>query len=232
MKKIITAAAFLLVSAYGFSQDYTIKMTMKTDGLPPDMASFGEMEMINYFKGDKYKNEINSMMVTGVAAFDGKKFVSLSEQMGTKGGYTATKAELDEAAKTDKEPEPKIEYTTEKKTIAGHECTKAILTTIGKDKKEEKSTVWFTEKIPASYAKGKKKMGGLPINIGELKGYPLEVEMKVNRMGMDLQVLMTSTEVLTTAIDDSAFSPSTEGYKMLSYKEYQEKVKAMMAEEK
>jgi hypothetical protein len=231
MKKIIVSTALIMLSGFAVAQDYTIKMTAKTEGLSPDLASFGEFEMVNYIKGDKYKNEITSMMVTGVTAFDGKKFTAISEKMGTKSGYTATKEELDEAAKADKDPKPKIEYTIEKKTIAGYECTKAIITNVGPDKKEEKMDVWFTEKIISNHAKGKKKgSGGMTLNFGDLKGQPLEISMKSSMNGMDLKTLITTTEVLTTTIDESAFNVDTQGYTMITFKEYQDKVKAMMEE--
>ncbi|MDO8999264.1 MAG: hypothetical protein Q7W45_05830 [Bacteroidota bacterium] len=229
MKKIITSAAFLFITAFAVAQDnYTVKMNMKIEGLPPEYAGFGEQEIVNYVKGDKYKNEISSMMMTSVSSFDGAKLTSITEQMGNKSGFTATKEELDAASKNDKpEAKPKIEYSTDKKTIAGYECTKAIVTTVGKDKKENKMTVWVTEKIKSNQAQGKKTGGrGMMMDLGDLKGYPLEMEMSQSQQGMDMKILITSTEVLTTPIDDAVFTVSTEGYKMMSYKEMQEKMKA------
>lgn len=233
MKKIITSAALLFITACAIAQDnYTVKMSMKIEGLPPEYAGFGEQDMINYVKGDKYRNEISSMMITSVSSFDGKKLTSISEQMGNKSGYTATKEELDAAAKTDKpETKPKIEYTTDKKTIAGYECTKAIVTTVEKDKKENKMTLWVTDKIKSTQAQGKKAGGrGMMMDFGDLKGYPLEFEMAQSQQGMDMKILITTTEVLTTPIDDATFNVSTEGYKMMTYKEWNDKMKAAQAE--
>jgi 3D (Asp-Asp-Asp) domain-containing protein len=234
MKKIITSAALLLVTACSIAQDnYTVKMNMKIEGLPPEYAGFGEQEMVNYVKGDKYKNEISSMMMTSVSAFDGTKLTSITEQMGNKSGFTATKEELDAADKNEKttEAKPKIEYTADKKTIAGYECTKAVVTSIGKDKKENKMNVWVTEKIKSNQAQGKKRGGrGMMMDLGDLKGYPLEMEMSQSQQGMDMKILITATEVLTTPIDDATFTVSTEGYKMMSYKEMQDKMKAAKEE--
>ncbi|MBA3682364.1 MAG: hypothetical protein H0W73_14570 [Bacteroidetes bacterium] len=228
MKKIITSAALILVSALAVAQDnYTVKMNMKIEGLPPEYAGFGEQEMVNYVKGEKYKNEISSMMLTSITAFDGKKLTSVTEQMGNKSGYTATKEELEAAEKTEKaEAKPKIEYTTEKKTIAGYECTKAILTSVDKNKKEHKVTVWATEKIKHE---PKRKTGGkgMSLDFGDLKGYPLEIEMNESQQGMDMKIMITASEVSTAAIDDSVFNVNTEGYKMMTYKEMEEKMKAM-----
>lgn len=233
MKKIITSAALVLVSAIGFAQDnFTVKMNMKIEGLPPEYAGFGEQEIVNYVKGEKYKNEITSMMLTSITAFDGQKLTSITEQMGNKSGYTATKEELEAAEKAEKpESKPKIEYTTEKKTIAGYECTKAILTTTGKDKKDNKMTVWVTEKIKSAQTKGKKSAkGGMAMDLGDLKGYPLEMEMAASQQGLDMKILITTSEVLTTPIEDAVFNVSTDGYTMISYKEMQEKMKAMKEE--
>jgi len=229
-KKIITSVALILTSAIAVAQEsFTVKMNMKIEGLPAEYAGFGENEMVNYFKGDKYKMEMTSMMGSSITSFDGKKMVQLNEQMGDKSGFTATKEEMD-ATKEKSDAKPKIEYTTDKKMIAGYECTKAILTTAGKDKKEEKMNVWVTEKIknpqPKGGSSGRKGMG---MDLGDLKGYPLEIEMSQNNQGMEMKILITTSEVSTANIDDSAFNVSTDGYKIISYKEHQEKIKAMQA---
>lgn len=231
MKKIITSLALLVLTTCAFAQDsYTVKMNMKIEGLPPEYAGFGEQEIINYVKGDKHKNEINSMMMTSVSAFDGKKLTTITEQMGNKSGFTATKEELETAGKTEKgESKPKIDYTSDKKTIAGYECTKAILSSVGKDKKENKINVWVTDKIKAENNPAKKtsgRGGSMMMDFGDLKGYPLEIEMNTNQQGMDMKILISATEVLTTPIDDAIFTVNTDGYKMMSYKEMQEKMKA------
>jgi hypothetical protein len=229
-KKIITSVALILSAACAFAQDsYTVKMNMKIEGLPPEYAGLGEQEMVNYIKGDKYKSEMTSMMGSNVTSFDGKKLTSISEAMGEKSGYTATKEELEAANKSDKtEAKPKIEYTSEKKTIAGYECTKAIVTTTaGKDKKEEKVNVWVTDKIKTPPHKNKGR--GMSMDFGDLKGYPLEIEMNSNQGGMEMKILITTSEVSSGNIDDSAFNVNTDGYKMISYKENQEKIKTQMS---
>ena len=227
-KKTIACFALILTSAFAIAQEsYTVKMNMKIEGLPPEYAGFGEQEITNYAKGDKYKMEMTSMMGSMVSAFDGKKLVQLSEQMGNKSGFTATKEELD-AAKTDKsEAKPKIEYTSEKKMIAGYECTKAIVTSVGKDKKEEKVNVWVTDKLKSPQPKsGGGGRSGMSMDFGDLKGYPLEIEMSQSNGGMDMKIMITASEVSTANIDDAAFTVSTDGYKMSTYKEHMDKIKA------
>lgn len=224
-RKIITSAALVLLSAFAFGQEnYTVKMSMKIEGLPPEYAGFGEQETVTQIKGEKSRVEVSSMMGTQIVVFDGKTQTSLNEAMGNKTGFTATKEELEAADKADKSEKPKIEYTTEKKTIAGYECTKAIITSTGKDKKENKMTAWVTEKIKHDM-KGKKSSGRGMMDMGDLRGYPLEMEMSANQGGMEMKILITATEVSTGPIDDSAFKVSTEGYKMMTFKEFQSKMK-------
>jgi hypothetical protein len=233
MKKLFISAAVLFMSVCSIAQDnYTVKMNMKIEGLPAEYAGFGEQEIINYIKGDKFKNEVNSMMMTSVSVFDGSVLTSITEQMGNKTGFRATKDELDAAEKNDKPgAKPKIEYTKDVKTIAGYECTKAIVTSVGKDKKENKMNVWVTEKIKANQTTGKKSGGrGMMMDLGDLKGYPLEMEMSQSQQGMDMKILISASEVSTTPLEDAVFTVSTDGYKMMTYKEMQEKMKAAKEE--
>lgn len=224
MKKIILSAAIVVASLAGVSQEnYTIKMTMKIEGLPPEYAGFGEQETITYIKGKKTRTEVSSMMMNMVSVSDGKTTTALTEAMGNKTGYTVTEEELAAAEKANKSEKPKVEYTNEKKAIAGYECTKAIVTATGKDKKEEKITVWLTEAIKADVSRAAQpKNGG--IAHADFKGYPLEIEMNSNQGGMDMTIKITTTEVNTSPIEDSMFSISTEGYKMTSYKDFMSKM--------
>lgn len=235
MKKTIACIALaLMASATSIAQDnITVKMNVKVEGLPPEYAGFGEQEIVTYLKGEKSKTEMTSMMGSNITVYDGKKLISLNEQMGNKSGFTATKEEMDAEKDKDKDKvKPKIEYTTEKKTIAGYECTKAIVTNVGKDKKENKTIVWVTDKIKTpEKPKGGGGRGGM-MDLGDLKGYPLEMEMAMSQQGMDMKVLMTTSEVSTSNIDDSVFAVSTDGYKMKNYAEQKAEMKKMEAEGK
>ena len=228
MKKLITCITLVFATSIAFSQDdLTVKMTVKVDGLPPEYSAMGESETVSYTKGEKSKEETTSMMGSSVTFNDGKLTTVLMEQMGEKTGWTATKEELEAASAKEKSTEkPKIEYLTDKKTIAGYECTKAIVTMVGKDKKETKATVWFTEKLKMSENKTKNRRGP-NMNFGDLKGRPLEVETSMSQQGMELKIFVTATEVNTSKIDDSVFKADAAGYKMMTYKEMQEKMKAM-----
>lgn len=230
MKKTIFSliAWAFFISLTTAQESYTIKSSMKMEGLPPEYSGFGDMEMVTYLKGDKYKRETNSMMGSFVSCYDGKMLTSISDNLGNKSGFTASKEELDLANEKDKTQEkPKIDYTQEKKTIAGYECTKAIITSLSKDGKEKKITVWVTDKIKNDAAKGKKTgERGMQMDFGDLNGHPMEIEFSQNQMGTEVKVLITTLDVQTKAIDESIFTINTDGYTMMSYQEMQEKMKA------
>jgi hypothetical protein len=205
--------------------DYTLKMTVKTEGLPAEYAAYSEQEIITYVKGRKSKTEISSMMFSTTVYFDGKNLTSLSDIMGNKSGYTATKEEID-AHEPEDNGKPVIEYTGEKKMIAGYECTKAIATTTGKDSRKKQTVLWITDKIRYDKTHSRASGGGMA-NFGDLKGHPLGMEMTEDMQGTEMKIIMTTTEVSTKSLPDSVFVPNTEGYKMMTYQEFQDQMKAM-----
>ena len=225
MKNSIITAALILSTAFINAQEsYTLKMSVKVEGLPPEYAAYGEQDITTCVKGDKVKTEVSSMMFSSITYFDGKTYTMLSDAMGNKTGYSATKEEIDAANKDKKTDKPKIEYTSEKKTVSGYECTKAIITTLDKEKKENKTIVWITDKIKAN-----PNMSGRTgsMDFGDLKGQPLEMEINTSRQGTEMKVKMTTTEILTTGLDDSVFKPNTDGYILSSYSKKTKKMKSM-----
>lgn len=227
MKNLIFAIVCLLQTSICLAQNsFTIKMSSVTEGLPEPYASSGNMDMVIYSKGDKYKNETSSMMFNSTTYFDGKILTVLSEFAGNKSAYATSKEELD-ATIDPNESKPTIEYTNEKKMIAGYECTKAIVTKIGRDKSETKSIVWFTDKITVNSELARKANRRFTADLGDLKGVPLSIESKGKMFGMDVRTVMTVTEITTGSIDDAVFVPNTEGYVVDNYKTYLEKMKAM-----
>jgi hypothetical protein len=225
MKNSAFIILLLSFSAIG-QENYTMKMNIKTEGLPPEYAAYGEQDIVTYMKGEKSKTEVTSMMLTSTVYYDGKTMTSLSDVMGEKSGWTATKEEL-EADNDKKESKPKIEYTSEKRNIAGYECQKAIITNKGKDNKENKTIVWVTDKIRYDN-KHRRPSGRNMADFGDLKGHPLAMEMTQNYQGTEMKIIMTTTEVLTTPIDDSVFEVNTDGYKMMTYAEMKGKVKPVI----
>ena len=73
----------------------------------------------------------------------------------------------------------------------------------------------------------KKISGKRSFDLGDLKGYPLKLEMESNQNGMEIKILIIATEINTKPIDDSVFQINTDGFSMMSYSEYMEKLKSM-----
>ena len=226
MKKLILPLIFVFASALGLAQEYTIRSSSKMEGAPPEFAAIGERQMTTTIKGNKVKSEMTSMMGSEIRIYDGKTHTFLMESMGNKTGYIATDEEMGASAKS-KENKPKVEYTAEKKTIAGYECTKAIVTSSGKDNKELKIYVWVTDKINFDLSKVKKDARSKMMDFGDLKGYPLGMELPMNIQGQDMKVVVTTLEVSTRPVNDDAFKVNTDGYQMMSYKEAMDAMKSM-----
>ncbi len=222
MKKILLQA-FMCLTFFSLNaqESYTIKMNVRAEGLPPEYAAYSEQDIVTYIKGNKSKTELSSMMFSSTVFFDGKQMTSLNDMMGNKSGYTATKEELESSGKD--RSKPKIEYVDEKRTIAGYECSKAIVTSTGKDKKEIKTIVWYTEKIKLTLPKGPSRNMN---DFGDLKGHALAMETTTDMEGNEVKFLMTTTEISTDNLDDALFVPNTEGYKMMTFKEFQDQMKA------
>jgi GLPGLI family protein len=147
IQKISAMSFFLFLALGAFAQDnYTIKMTLKIEGLPAEYAAYGDQDITTYIKGDKLKTERSGMMMTNTTFYDGQKMTSLTDAMGNKTAFTASKAELESTEKPEKASKTKIDYTNEKKTIAGYECSKALITTTSEGK-ESQSTVWYSDQI-------------------------------------------------------------------------------------
>jgi hypothetical protein len=223
MKTTLALCLLLSCSTMRSQDNYVFKMSVKAEGLPPEYAAYGEQEIVTYVKGDKSKTEISSMMFNSTVWFDGNLLTTVTDAMGNKSGFTATKEEL-EAEKEGASVKPKIVYSDEKRTVAGYECSKAIVTTMDKNNKEKQSVVWYTDKIktnPAHRRGASRRM----TDFGDLKGHPLAMEMTEDYQGNEMKINMTTTEVLTAPVDDAVFKINTDGYKMMSYKEMKEKMK-------
>ncbi len=211
----ITIATLAVTSLTAQIKEGYILYDMKMEGLPPEQAAMiGDMELKVSFKNGKSLNEMTSMMFTNQTMVDDKGMVMLMEQMGNKIAIKQTKEEMDKAdAKTkDKPADPKIEYTTETKMIAGYECKKVNVTVVGKDKKEEKVEMWVSDKFENPNKDGKGR--GQAIMKG-LNGVPFEYAG--GQGGMKFK--MVAKEVSVDPVADSKFILSTDGYKLMSMDE-------------
>ncbi len=218
-KKLFTALSALVLSALSLNaqqiKEGYIVYDMKMEGLPPEQAAMmGDMELKSTFKNGKALTEMSSMMFTNQTAIDENGMIMLMEQMGNKIAIKQTKEEMDKAeAKTkDKPVDPKFEYTTETKTIAGYECKKVNVTTVSKDKKEEKTEMWVCDKFENPNKAGKGR--GQNIMKG-LNGVPLEY----NGAQGPMKFKMVAKEVSIDPVSDSKFVLSTDGYKLMTMDE-------------
>lgn len=211
MKKLFSTLAVVTLTALSLNaqiKEGYIIYDMKMEGISAeDAAMMGDMESRTTFKNGKSLIEATSMMGSTQVLLDESGMLMLQEQMGNKFGLKQTKEEMEkEAAKSkDKTPDPKIEYVDETKTIAGYECKKAIVTMVGKDKKEIKSEVWYSDKFEAQNT-GSVKGKSAP----RVKGMPFEYSMNFGPMKMKY----IAKEVSTDPVSDSKFVLSTEGYPM------------------
>jgi GLPGLI family protein len=207
MKKTILSfslAAFAVLSSLTTAtaqvKEGSITYSITVDGLPPEQAAMAQgMEMKMMFKNGKTRAEMTSAMYSTTTVTDGKGgATTLVDMMGQKMFFKTSDADK----KDKKAADPKITYVDEKKTIAGYECKKAMV-----ENKDEKgnvttTTVWYTEKIPL--IEGGKSSAAFK----GLKGAPMEFEMPQG----PYKSKMTATAVSTSAISDSKFEVSTEGY--------------------
>lgn len=218
MKKLFSTLAFISISVVSLTAQNNegfVLYDMKIEGLPPEQAAMvGDMENKVTFKNGKVLTEMTSMMFTNQTVIDENGMVMLMEQMGNKMAIKQTKDEMekDAAKQKDKQADPKIEYINETKTIAGYECKKAIITIVGKDKKEEKMEVWYSEKFANPNKEGKGKGQGF---MKGLKGMPFEYAG--GQGGMKFK--MVAKEVSVDPVSDGKFNLSTDGYKLMTMDE-------------
>lgn len=217
MKKLFTTIAVVALSALSLNaqiKEGSITYDMKMEGLPPEQAAMmGDMELKSSFKNGKALVEMNSMMFTNITAINDDGMIMLIESMGNKMAVKQTKAEMEKAAEKEKVADPKIEYLNETKTIAGYECKKAVVTVVGKDKKEEKMDIWYSDKFDNPNKDGKGRGQSF---LKGFKGLPFEYTMAQGPM----KFTMIAKSVSTDPIDDAKFAPSTEGYKLMTMDEF------------
>lgn len=167
-------------------------------GLPPEaIALFKNAEVKLYISPDKQRTDINMVMQNSTSIVDLKE-KTLVNIMDIGGKKYLIKIDQDQLKK-DKEAEPnlKINYTTETKTIAGYVCQKAEV--VMDDASGTIMSVYFTEEIPLNEIN--------PVYKG-LKGFPLEYTM--NMGGITIKFIANS--ITKEKIDKSVFDVSKEGY--------------------
>ena len=211
MKKILLTVAAIagLYTAQAQIKEGSITYSVSVDGMPPEQAAMMKgMELNMAFKDKKSRVEFSSPMMTSTTVSDDDGSLTLMDGMGMKSFTKLNKADMEKESK--KNPEPKITYTEEKKTIATYDCKKAVIEVKDQKGETQKLNVWYTEKLPNN---GGGRMG----QFKGLKGAPLEFESNQGPMKMK----MTATKVSLSPIPDTQFKLSTDGYTEMKMEDLQ-----------
>lgn len=213
MRKLFLSVCTLGVLALqAQTREGSITYSANFEGMPPEQAGMMKgTEMKIYFKEKKSRSEFTNAFFNTITVADENSSTTLMDQMGQKKYFKMKKEDMEKESK--KNPDPKITYLDEKKTIAGYDCKKAVVES--KDEKGEahKTDVWYTDKLQAPASGGGSRMGGNPFK--GLKGVPLEFSTQQGPM----KIQFTATNVSTAPIADSKFEISTDGYTEIKYED-------------
>ena len=215
MKKIfLTVVAIAgMFAAQAQIKEGSVTYSVAVEGLPPEQASMMKgMELTMFFKDKKSRVEFSSAMQSSTTVSNDDGSLTLMDGMGQKSFIKMSKADIEKETK--KNPEPKITYTEEKKTIAGYECKKAVIEVKDQKGEVQKVDAWYTDKLPNS---GTGRMMG---QFKGLKGAPLEFDMNFGPMKMK----MSATKVSLSPVADSQFVLSTDGYTEIKMEDLQKKM--------
>jgi GLPGLI family protein len=209
LTSIFLLSALLSVNAQTFEGEITYKITYSD--LPEEAEMYKAMlpsKSVVVMKNEKTMTEQKSMGIVNIKIISNtktKKTVMLMDMMGKK-----IMMEDDMDSDEIKKSEFEVIKKSETKTIAGYKCNKAILK--GKDGNEV--VYWYTKSLPGY--KGK----SMP-NI-DIKGFPMEFEIKQEAMSMK----MTVTTVDKKAVSNSVFD-IPEGYEKMTKEDMQKMMKGM-----
>lgn len=191
--------------ALGQSTDGYILFDVKYDDMglsKEELAALPSQSEI-WFKGNKMLMLMPSAMgFESRVVVDGDDVFVLMDVLGNKMAIKSSKQEMKEKNAAKPKQYSLKTITTDKKIIAGYECTKAIMSSEG----EEDLTVWFTDKLKIS--------GGWYYNMDGLKGFPLEFAMSANGMKM----WMVAREINNDPVSSDKFVVPS-GYKVMTQQE-------------
>ena len=183
------------------------KMVMSSSSpeMQAQLAMIGEINSITYFKNNKTRTETtNPMTGETVNIIDSETMTMLQFMSNPMIGKQYAINPI-EPSKEDLE---KITITKgdETKTILGYECQEYNII-IKQDGAEVKMDMYSTEEIQA--------LNQQTIAFGkEYKGYPMQMTITVNQMGMEIVVTTEATEVKKEVVTDEKFDMTPpEGYK-------------------
>jgi len=202
--RLLTLLSLILLVGSVSAQTFEGKITFGIDyELPEAMEAQRSMlpsEMIIYITKGHVRIEQKTMMgdqnvITDTKA---KTSVLLMNMMGKKMAITMADDGKEKA-------EPKIEYSSDTKKIAGYECKKATYTTTDEAGEDQEMEVYYTEEIPSE---ANDKLPGL-------KGYPLEYTINSQGMLMTLTAKTVSKEKISKKMFEIP-----EGYEEMSMEDF------------
>lgn len=210
MKTILSVLFILSLVFTVKSQDVTVYYSIKIKKAPAELKkavkNMNPGEMTVRTKGTKTYFGQNILGMRQVVVYDTKEkkgFVLMSLP-GNKICITMSEKELEEFEKKQNK-QPKVEYVKGSKKILNYDCKKAIMT----NAEGEEVTIYYSEEIDAKHN-----------NFKFLKGFPLMYTTTINKLTLE----MTATTVDDTEVDPKHFEiPS--GYKVMTFEEFQEKMK-------
>ncbi len=221
----ITSCMAINLSAQDISEGL-IKMEI-SDVSSEDQQIAAQLEMMKgtetnyYFNADQSLTTANMMggMITMKNLFmnDSEAMTILFDVMGQKMMVESSKEDRKEAEAEQKEAMEDFEIVYDKedtKEILGYKCYKATI------KGGEEMLMTFEMYISPDVKASSKMIQGL--QAFEIDGFPLEYVMDMGKMSMTY-----STTELLDKVDANIFNVNTDGYKKMTFEEFQEQMQGM-----
>lgn len=212
MRKTLLVLVIAIFSISTFAQEkmsegvITMKQTMSSDNaeVNAQLAMIGDMTSTIFFKKDKSRAEVSNKMTGDITVIiDQNKAEMLMLMDGPMGKVYAKKStELTE----EQLGKISVTETDETKTILGYECKRFDLV-VNDQGIESTIKFYMTDAIEISTQQ-------TALYGGKLKGMAMYMEMKMNQMGMEMNMKFEVVELKKENVDDSKFEMTVpEGYK-------------------
>lgn len=218
MKKTIPAFCLVLLFALtltaqkSFEGVVTYSISFEKSGLPPDaITMLSGAESVVYFKGDKRRVDMKTLMQSTSSVMDDKSKTMLMtmDVMGQK--YMIRMNEADLKKEKDAAPVNSINYLDETKEIASYKCKKAEVTMKNADGSAQMFVVFYTDVIPTNNMRN---------TFEGLKGFPLQYDIVQAGIAMSFTAISISND----PVPDSKFVLSESGYKVTTLDDLQKEM--------
>ena len=229
MKKITTLVLLTFISSSVLAQSLFVKTESSVEGMPAMVAKLSKSSSTSFYKDNRVKTEIKTMMFSQVQITETDK-VTIFNSAETNCAII-TKAELlEDSLENDVyATEVQIEKTNETKKILGYDCVKTIIRykVANTDSKvvglESEMTFWTTTAVIIPKTKQPMpelmKKNALTVAIQSVEGFPMQIETWMKANGV--KTIGTVTEINTKDIKESEFElDSKKCKKTMNLKEY------------